>query len=435
MPHQNFELLNSRSHPQRQALTDEMQVRNFPAFGAPARIFQLVVLSGDGQLEAAREQAMAICRHFGATVREPGKYLTVRMPGLHFMWEQHSEFTTYSFIRCGAPEEPFASPLLSELPTEWLVELPGPVVRATQIELLSKHSADPSTEDLARWFGLGDLVCCDVLDGEARIWSNFRLHPEGLGRLLVRDQSLVGDSEPSRLIQRLQELGNYRNMALMGLPVAQRLTPTLSQLERRLANVSGEISRGASHDEVLMQKLSFLSAELAGLTAETSYRMSASRAYAQVVRDRLHDLRIVRVPGHQTLLDFIERRFTPAMRTCESFWERSGELSERAAWASSLMRMRIETALERQNSELLASMNQRAHLQLRLQETVEGLSVIAISYYIVGILGYTLKAFAHAVPAIDSNVAVGSAAPLVVVGVWLLIRRLRCKLKATSDER
>ena len=198
--------------------------------------------------------------------------------------------------------------------------------------------------------------------------------------------------------------------------------------------MSGEISRGASRDDVLMQKLSFLSAELAGLTAETSYRMSASRAYAQVVRDRLHDLRIVRLPGHQTLLDFIERRFTPAMRTCESFWERSGELSERAAWASSLMRMRIETALERQNGELLASMNQRAHLQLRLQETVEGLSVIAISYYLIGILGYTVKAFAHAVPSVDPNMVVGCAAPLVVVGVWLLMRRLRRKLEGSGTE-
>ena len=214
MPQQNFELLNSRSHPQRQRLTDEMQVRNFPAFGAPARVFQLVVLSGDGQLEAAREQAMAICRHLGAAVPEPGKYLTVRMPGLDFVWEQHSEFTTYSFIRGGASEEPFSSPLLGELPTEWLAELPGPVLRATQIELLSRHSAEPTKEELARWFVLGDLVCCDVLDGEAGIWSNFRLHPDGLGRLLVRDQSLVGESEPSRLIQRLQELGNYRNMAM-----------------------------------------------------------------------------------------------------------------------------------------------------------------------------------------------------------------------------
>lgn len=131
------------------------------------------------------------------------------------MWEQHSEFTTYSFIRCGAPEEPFSSPPLGELPTEWLAELPGPILRATQIELLSKDSAEPTKEDLALWFGLDDLVCCDVRDGDARIWSNFRLHPDGLGRLLVRDQSLVGDSEPSRLLQRLQELGNYRNMALV----------------------------------------------------------------------------------------------------------------------------------------------------------------------------------------------------------------------------
>ncbi len=306
-------------------------------------------------------------------------------------------------------------------------------MRATQLAVLARNTPEPTPEELGRWFRRDELVCCDVLGGEARIWSNFRVHDDGLGRLLIRDHALVGDGDCSRLVQRLQELGNYRNMALLGLPVAHRLNPTLSQLERRLAAVSAEISRGASRDEVLMYQLSFLSAELAGLTAETSYRMSAANAYAQIVSDRMRDLQIVRVPGFQTLMDFTERRLTPAMRTCESFSRRSEDLSERAAWASSLMRMRIETALEKQNGDLLASMNQRAHMQLRLQQTVEGLSVIAISYYAVGILNYFAKSVAHWRSDFDPSIAIGFCAPLMVVGVWLLMRRLRNSLETAGQ--
>jgi len=432
MPRRAIEVLSSRNHPQRQALTEEMHVRQFPAFAAPARVLQLVILSGEAQAAAARAHALDLCRHFSVPAPEPGKYLNVRLPGLDFYWEQHSEFTTYTFISNAAFADPFAIPLLKDLPLAWLTVLPGQILRATQLALLDRGSPEPSTAQLATWFRLDELVSCEVLGGEARIWSNFRVHEDGLGRLLIRDQALVGEGDPSRLVQRLQELGNYRNMALLGLPVAQRLTPTLTQLEKRLASLSREISTGEHRDEELMRQVSHLSAELAGLTAETSYRMSASRAYAQIVTDRLADLRVSRVPGYQTLLDFTERRLTPAMRTCESFWRRSEELSERAAWASSLLRMRIETALERQNGDLLASMNRRAHLQLRLQQTVEGLSVIAISYYAVGIVGYLAKAVAHFAPAVDPSTATGLAAPLVLAGTWLLMRRVRRRLERAA---
>jgi len=433
MPRRAIELLSRRNHPQRQALTEEMHVRQFPTLAAPARVLQLVVLSGEPQAEAARHHALDLCRHSGVAAPEPGKFLTVRLPGMDFYWEQHSEFTTYSFIQGGLFADPFAVPLLRDLPLDWLADLPGQILRATQVALLGRDQPEPAPTELAAWFRMDELVCCDVLAGEARIWSNFRVHEDGLGRLLIRDQGMVGDGDPSRLVQRLQELGNYRNMALLGLPVAQRLTPTLTQLEQRLAALSREISSGAFRDEQLMHQVSHLSAELASLTADTSYRMSASRAYAQIVSDRLMDLRIARVPGFQTLLDFTERRLTPAMRTCESFWRRSEELSERAAWAASLLRMRIETALERQNGDLLASMNRRAHLQLRLQQTVEGLSVIAISYYAVGILGYLAKALAHYLPEFDPNVTTGLCAPLVLLGAWLLMRRLHRRLERSAQ--
>ncbi|HTY94357.1 MAG TPA: DUF3422 domain-containing protein [Steroidobacteraceae bacterium] len=434
MPSSPTELIKRQSHSQRQALTEEMHGRQFPAFVAPARVLQLVILISEAEAEASRHHARALCEAFGASSPVVGRYTSVALGDRRFFWEQHSEFATYTLIVPGAFADPFSEPLHSVLPVAWLAELPGPILRATQIALLSRSSPEPASHELDLWFRPDELVSCDVLGGEARIWSNYRVHEDGLGRLLIRDRSLTGDGDPSRLVQRLQELGNYRNAALLGLPVAQRLTPSLSQLERRLAALSAEIARGGARDEVLMYQLSFLSAELAGLTAETSYRMSASKAYAQIVSDRLRDLGIVRVPGFQTLSDFTERRLTPAIRTCQSFSQRCEELSARAAWASSLLRARIETALERQNGDLLASMNRRAHLQLRLQQTVEGLSVIAISYYAVGVLGYCAKATAHFLPGFDPNIALGVLALPIVVAVWLLMRRLHRSLETSASQ-
>lgn len=72
-------------------------------------------------------------------------------------------------------------------------------------------------------------------------------------------------------------------------------------------------------------------------------------------------------------------------------------------------------------------MDKRAHLQLRLQQTVEGLSVAAISYYVIGLVGYLAKVI-HAIGLdISSDTLTGASVPFVIVGVWLTVRRIRSR--------
>ena len=64
-------------------------------------------------------------------------------------------------------------------------------------------------------------------------------------------------------------------------------------------------------------------------------------------------------------------------------------------------------------------------MQLRLQQTVEGLSVLAISYYAIGIIGYIMKPVMPYLPGLDSSSLLGMAAPAIVLAVWYFVRRLR----------
>ncbi|HEY0682759.1 MAG TPA: DUF3422 domain-containing protein [Steroidobacter sp.] len=417
------DLLSRREHPLRRALIEELHVRRFPSFSAPTRITQLVMYEGDDIAARSRQCAEALCARYGATSPPKGRYFSVRLRDIDFVWESHTEFTTWSFIKSGEFEHPFERPVLYELPHDWIESLPGQTIRATQVAVVGRATR-LSSEQLQTFFNMEEAVCCDVLGWRARIWSNFRVHRDGFGRLLIHDRACASAGDTARLVQRLQELGNYRNMALLALPVAQSLSPELSKMETKLASLTREIAQGCADDEQLFHELSRLSAELARLIEDTRYRMSATRAYAQLVGDRLRDLRPRAVPGYQTLTDFTERRLTPAVRTCESFEQRLEDLSQRAAFSSSLIRTRIETTLAKQSRDLLVSMNQRTTLQLRLQQTVEGLSVLAISYYAIGILGYVSKALAHVV-LVDVNLVLGIVAPMVVAAVWVGIRAVR----------
>jgi uncharacterized membrane-anchored protein len=90
---------------------------------------------------------------------------------------------------------------------------------------------------------------------------------------------------------------------------------------------------------------------------------------------------------------------------------------------------------ERQNRQLLASMDRRARLQLRLQETVEGLSIAAITYYVVGLVGYAAKALKAAGTPVDAELASGIAIPIVAVLAALGVRYVRRTIREADEGR
>lgn len=413
-----------RNHPLRSALSEEMHLRRLPRFAAPYRLMQIVTMLGESGGEQARAHIEQLAQRGRVLVPVAAKYGVVEIDDIVLVWERHTEFATYTLLRPGPAHASFDPALFEPVLAAVIAGLPGETVRATQVALVAADQAGSITASMEQWFSPEAIVACDVAQGLARVMSDFRLNSDGYGRLLVLDRGLERD-EPSQLILRLQELGNYRNMALLGLPLAQRLTPAVTDLEGRLADLTHDVSERQSEDDKLLDELTYLSAELGRLSAETRYRMSATRAYAQLSIDRLASLGIEPIRGFQTLADFTERRLMPAVRTCDSFSARIEDLLQRAAWTSELLRTRIDIALAKQNRDLLRSMDDRTLVQLRLQQAVEGLSVVAISYYLVALVSYILAA----IPGLRHDLAVAAAVPIVLALVTLTMWRLHRRVQ------
>ncbi|TCM21455.1 putative membrane-anchored protein [Novosphingobium sp. PhB165] len=402
-----------RSRPERASLTAEMHSRKLPPFSAPARLMQIMLLADDAELDAA-------AAHFGA---DGAKHAILDLGGATLVWERHSEFTTYSFIIPGAFDAPFDETAFAPFVAQWLDRMPGEIIRSSFLAIA--RTGDPARlpEHLEQWFHANDLVVCDVHDGMARIWSDFRLHG-GFGRMFVA----VRDDDPRRipaLAQSLLELGNYRKLALLGLPEAQRHGPELRQIEQSLAHLSGDIDRATRPREELLHAIGELGSRLAQITASTRYRMSATAAYAAICDDRVGSLAVSAVGGGQTLVGFTQRRLHPAVQTCASFVQRLDDLAGRVTWTAELLRTRIDTEIAAQNRDLLASLDRRNAMQLRLQQTVEGLSVAAISYYAVSLVGYLAKASHAAWHWPDYELATGVSVPFVIAFVAWTTHRLR----------
>jgi uncharacterized membrane-anchored protein len=217
-------------------------------------------------------------------------------------------------------------------------------------------------------------------------------------------------------------------MALLALPIARSIGPRLRAMEYELAEVAARLAGGAGTDEALLEQLTRLAANVESAIGESRYRFGATSAYHDLVESRIAELREQRLPGTQTIAEFMARRLSPAMATCRSVAQRLVELSERVARANDLLATRVGVARERQNQDLLASMDRRARLQLRLQETVEGLSIAAITYYVAGLVGYVAKGLKASGVPIDADLTVGVAIPIVAVLVALGVRYVRRRL-------
>lgn len=404
-------------HPLRGQLTEEMHARRLGHIQAPCEVTQLLAVYSEGEQQAVRQHALKIAGRSGEA-RTDINHLTASIAGFEFTWECHTEFATYTFIRDrDATDQPGE---FTPLPPHWMADLPAAILRGTQLRLLSASDPEPTTllEDLHP----GDLVACDVFDKAATIWADFRLHDTGFGKLLIKDRRLSG-GDATRLVQWLQELGNYRKMALLGLPLAKEMNGRLKRLENEFGQLVNAIALpDRQSDAELFHALSCLTAELNRLESEVSFRMSATMAYAQIVHDRLSSLRESRIAGRQTLSEFTERRFMPAIRTCQSFMTRVQQVSRRADSASGLMRTSIDVVLRSQTRDLLASMDHRSNLQLRLQQAVEGLSVAAITYYMAALLHYELDALHHIAPYFNPKIVLAAAIPLLVLAIWRIVR-------------
>lgn len=427
-------------HPLRAPLTNEVHARPFAALRTPERISHIAMLTGEGGSETDRAHLERLCRAFGAQPPPAGASHSIHDLGaFRLKWERHTEFCSWTVFEQGPFATPFAEPAVRLLPADWLAALPGS--RLVAIHVAVERAAPGATgaaDALAGLFTADYLAGSRVAGGAAEAWTDFRIHDDGFGRILVRDHAL-GSRQAGRLVQRLLEIETYRMMALLALPVARETAPAISAVDRELVSITDAMREmaGPGDERRLLGRLVGLAADIERITAASSYRFGAARAYYDLVDRRIDELREQRIETVQTIREFMDRRLTPAVRTCLATAARLEATAERLARATSLLRTRVDLVVEEQNQALLASMERRARLQLRLQETVEGLSVVAISYYGVGLLGYAFKGLERAGLPVHPDVAVAAAIPAVVALVWLLVRRIRrgldADLRATPD--
>jgi len=418
-------------HPQRAQLHNEIHARPPEALGTAVAIAHVVMWADAAQREASRAHLASLLRDQHQALPDAhSTHLRASLGGFRLRWELHTEFVTWTFSVPLAAEswsQGRPAPATAAVPREWLSQLPGQCLCQLQLWVLPTRGFDEPPQ-LSELLHEDSLVASSVAHGHGEVFTDFCIHADGSSRMLL----LAGSMAPrrlGRLVQRLLEVETYRMAGLLGLPVAREAAAVLGQAEHELAALADAI-RSADRDREpeLLDRLTRLAGQVESQYAATQARFSASSAYFELVDRRIRDIAESRLGGMQTIGEFMERRLSPARSTCEWVARRQNALSQRVSRISNLLRTRVEIEQQQSSQALLATMNQRQDLQLKLQSTVEGLSVAAITYYIVGLVSYLAKgAQALGWPwSPESTAAV--AIPLVAGSVWWSLRSLHRRM-------
>ena len=419
-------------HPLRQQLAAELHARPPIALDGPTWVSHLAFVHA-GTTQADEEAHLhRLCARLDAQVCPvaDGGHWLLEAKGLRVKWERHTEFSGYTFMRRIVPGDAPETTALAAVPADWIPEIPGQLLAATHVEFrrIAERPLAPLLAAMETEHDSG--VASSIAGGAAWVSSDFRLH-QGFTRFVVLDGGLTR-RQAGRTVQRLIEIETYRMMALLAFPVAREVSPLLARAENALAGLMERIGTAGSADDerAVLAELTALAAEVERSIARTAYRFGAAAAYYRLVQQRIDDLRETRLSGFPTVREFMARRLTPALDTCNSVARRQEDLSGRVARNSQLLRTRVDIELERQNQEVLAQMNRRAKLQLRLQETVEGLSIAAITYYASQIVHYLAKGARPMVPWLSPETVTALAIPPIALAVALGLRRMRKRLAA-----
>jgi uncharacterized membrane-anchored protein len=418
-------------HPQRRLLNDEVHARPPVPVETPEFISYLAFLHGDGS--AAREplHLNRLAEQFGLPAPDPGSsQVSLDAGSFRLRWERHNEFSSYTFFHHGDADGERPGQALLDVPASWRKDIPGQLIVATHVEVRDAEEVPPEVVIAQEGLNFAPVVAAEIAAGAGWVLTDFQI-VDGFSRFIVFNRSLT-PRQAGRSVQRLVEIETYRIMALLAYPVAKDVGRLLARAEDELADLMDAMRSSTSTDDErgVLTRLTRLAADVERSVARTTFRFGAAAAYYQLVRQRIEDLRELRLDGFPPIREFMDRRLTPAITTCATIARRQEDLSSRIARNSQLLRTRVDIELERQNQELLTQMNRRAKLQLRLQETVEGLSVVAITYYASQLVQYLAKGgkdyLAPANPEIITAVSIPIIAGLVALG----LRRMRRQLAA-----
>ena len=418
----------------RQSLSEELHARAFYDFDGAGRFIRFVYLVGNDDSAVLNYVNDYLRSRNLSPVQASEKFYRIELDGFALRVERHTEFLTISFVekglkvQTGISKDAFREASLPHMPFAWARNAPTAVFHAIWVEVGGRPPTKLQQSDMLQVLDSRAVASNNFSDAAAQVHFAFDIDSAGYSRVVVFNKSIEA-IRMGRIVQRIVEVETYRLLSLLGLATVKAYSTRLTDIEEVLNgltnDLANEIKKPDGQVQQLLTVLSSQAADVEDIYSRTSYRLSATKAYLGILTGRLERMQLTRLSGFQGVRGFLDRRMTPAMDSCAAFSERLASLSQRINRAGALLRTQTELVIQRQNRDLLQSMDQRAKHQLRLQQTVERLSIAAVTYYGVGLVGYIAVSLPIDQWGLSLSYIKAGAVPIIALAVWMAIRKVK----------
>ena len=418
----------------RQSLSEELHARAFYDFDGAGRFIRFVYLVGNDDSAVLNYVNDYLRSRALSPVQAAEKFYRIELDGFALRVERHTEFLTISFVekglkvQTGISKDAFREASLPHMPFAWARNAPAALFHAIWVEVGGLPPTKLQQSDMLQVLDSRAVASNNFSDAAAQVHFAFDIDSAGYSRVVVFNKSIEA-IRMGRIVQRIVEVETYRLLSLLGLATVKAYSTRLTDIEEVLNgltnDLANEIKKPDGQVQQLLTVLSSQAADVEDIYSRTSYRLSATKAYLGILTGRLERMQLTRLSGFQGVRGFLDRRMTPAMDSCTAFSERLASLSQRINRAGALLRTQTELVIQRQNRDLLQSMDQRAKHQLRLQQTVERLSIAAVTYYGVGLVGYIAVSLPIDQWGLSLSYIKAGAVPIIALAVWMAIRKVK----------
>jgi uncharacterized membrane-anchored protein len=424
-------------HNRRRELNDEVHARPPDSLPTPCAVTYIARLPRrDPQSGVGKDLLGDLLSRFGQERPDRATdHFTTLLGDDRLRWERHTEYNRYTFVAPVDKNDSSSHFHEPDVPADWLEDMQGEVFVGIRAKIIGPEEIDTPIGEISRkCFNGNTLIGSRVGDDGGLAVTDMCIHEDGFSRIVLINQKM-SEAQTGRVLQRLFEIETYRMMTLLALPVARELSPVLDEDELELTAIGESLVNAESHDEQSwLDRLTRLSASSQSRHQRSNYRFAAADAYYEIVLQRISELRETRIHGLQTFEEFTTRRLAPAVKTYRAVSRRQQSILEQIARATKLLSTRIDISRQQQNQSLLASMNRRVKMQLRLQATVEGLSVAAVTYYVVGLVGTLARGVASMGVPLNQSLVSAVSIPIVAGIAFMGIRQLRKKISREDLE-
>jgi len=426
----------------RRVLSDELHARAFHDFDGAGRFIRFVFLVGGDDSKILAYINKFLSAEGLAPIDTGEKFRRHDMAGYALRIERHTEFLSISFVekslraKNGLAANAFDETALEHMPFSWARNSPAPLFHAIWVEVGGKPLRGLDQARMLEILQSRVVAANQFSDDAAQVHFAFDIDDAGFSRVVIFNHAIEA-TRMGRVVQRVVEVETYRLLALLGLATVKEYSGRLGLIEDVVSTLTNDLAEQIKLPDgkvqALLSVLSSQAAEVEDIYSKTSYRLAATTAYLNILMSRLDRMQMTRLSGFQGVRGFLDRRMAPAMQSCSAFSERLASLSRRISRAGELLRTQTELVIQRQNRDLLKSMDERAKHQLRLQQMVERLSIAAVTYYGVGLVGYVAVSLPIAEWGLSLTYIKAVSVPVIAFLVWAAIRRVKEVATSAAD--